>query len=163
MPEAYHMSGLKKLWAITGLAALLPATAVAGPDLHDLFATCTGRLSAQMEHQWLLRDGASSVTERHRASMIAVLDALTTEENAAKALSIRINSKYAQAALLSRATFNRDAGDAEWAGRKADRDVATCLILILPDPTPADRQAGADSLNPFGETPPAQYARVVQD
>ena len=101
------MSGIKTV----SMAAALIATALpapAAPAEMRLFATCAGRLSAQMEHQWLLADPAADRTERQRAAMISLLEAAMAPGEERSALALRIEAKAAQAALLTRASFGRD-------------------------------------------------------
>jgi hypothetical protein len=111
-----------------GMSAL-PASA--GDDPLRTFASCAGRLSAQVEHQWLMSDPASERTEAQRAAMISLLEAIMPSDAARQVLAWRIDAKQAQAVLLTRATFNDDAGDAAWAARRAEMQVAACTGLLL--------------------------------
>ncbi|MEC7761818.1 MAG: hypothetical protein VX874_07935 [Pseudomonadota bacterium] len=116
-----------------GLATLLiPSALTAGTaDLVRQFATCSGRLSAQMEFQWLLGDDAADQTRRERAAMIALLDAVTHPDERRSALATRIQAKHAQNVLLTRATFNADEDDAAWAAARAEVEIGSCRALIL--------------------------------
>ncbi len=103
----------------------------ADQDIVWTFASCTGRLSAQMEHQWLFSDPASDLTEARRATMIALLEASMAPEDGPAVLSHRIQAKLAQAQLLTRGHFNDDAEDAAWARNRADAEISACNGLLL--------------------------------
>lgn len=94
------------------------------------FAKCTGRLSAEMEFQWLL-GGHSEQIENERDAMLALLDAVSPEEQRRELLHRRIEAKGAQARLLTRSTFNRDEKDANWAKSRAATELGLCRALIL--------------------------------
>lgn len=128
------MSSLKTfLWA--GLAGVwLAGSALAQQDLLRHFATCTGRLSAQMEHQWLIGDQGSSRTEALRDEIVGLLDAVTTHASASRALGARIDAKHAHAALLQVASFGRDRRTATHAMNLALQQVAVCRRLIRKHP-----------------------------
>lgn len=95
------------------------------------FASCTGRLSAQMEFQWMFDGAASELTATHRAAMIELIDAIIAPGDGRDVLYWRLSAKRAQAALLTRATFNDDTADAAWAARTATRLADECASLIL--------------------------------
>ena len=111
------------------LTATGPASA--RQDLLYTFATCAGRYSALMEHQWLMSDPAADRTEAERAQMISILDSVMTPETAAETLNIRIDAKLALATLLSRAAFNRDTRDSVWAMQRAETLMGACRALML--------------------------------
>ncbi|WP_298492040.1 hypothetical protein [uncultured Maritimibacter sp.] len=121
---------LKKIQAaLVALALPLPASA-APNDLTIEFATCTGRLSALMEFEWLLgNDGEQARSERD--AMAALLEAVMAPDEARQTLARRIEAKYAQSVLMTRAYFNDDAEDAAWAANRADVEIGTCRALIL--------------------------------
>ncbi len=126
------MSRMKTILQATGIALMLPSASWAvSTDLVGQFATCTGRLSAQMEFQWLLGDAAADRTEAERATMISLLDSVTPAHRRSDALARRIEAKHAQARLLTRATFNPDASDAAWAADRAAQEIGRCRALIL--------------------------------
>lgn len=116
------------------ILAILPAApagqAAAGQDVVRIFASCAGRFSAQMEHEWLLSDPAADRTGAERDRMIGLLETLTAP-GVGRALDLRIEAKQAQTALLTRATFNRDRGDAHWARQRAETEIAACRSLLL--------------------------------
>lgn len=106
------MNSLRTLSVALILAACFATPIRAGDGIVWTFAECTGRLSAQMEHQWLTSDPASETTEARRKVMIALLEATMSKEDPRSILAHRIDAKHAQSQLLTRARFNRDAEDA---------------------------------------------------
>lgn len=121
--------GKIKTMALAGLLAGITAPAQAEP-LELTFATCTGRFSALMEHQWLLPHPELEQTTRRRAAMIALLEAVMPEGTGRAVLARRIEAKHAQAVLLTRAVFNEDAADARWAAARAEAQIASCAALL---------------------------------
>ena len=103
-----------------------PATADLTDPLRE-FATCTGRLSAQMEHEWLLQDNAAEATEAYRATMIELVQAVMEPGQGRSVLQWRVDAKLAHAALLTRATFKED----QWAAVQAQRLVLSCTSLLV--------------------------------
>ena len=111
---------------------LLPGMAAAGPDpLVNTFATCTGRLSALMEHQWLLSDPAADATQARRGQMEQLLFSVMDPGTGERVLARRIDAKYAMARLLMRVDFNRDAQDAARAASFVEVQMAACDSLLL--------------------------------
>jgi len=87
---------------LCALAAPLPAQAQSDiPDdpLH-FFATCAGRMSALMEHQWLVDGPASDLTKARRAAVLDVVASLTPPGQEAQVMAWRVEAKAAHAALL---------------------------------------------------------------
>lgn len=115
--------------AIAG--AMMAPTAMAGTDLVHQFAVCTGRLSAEMEHSWLMYSDRADVAEAQRNAMADLLLAVTDRDNAVQVLSLRINSKAAHGALLARAAFAQDPKEADRARWLAARHVAGCTAFLL--------------------------------
>ncbi len=107
-----------------------PASALRVDMMTRTFATCTGRFSALMEHQWLLSPAEADTTELQRRQMIELLQAVMPSARARDVLSLRIEAKYAQSLLLTRATFNADAADAARAGVTSARLLAHCAALL---------------------------------
>lgn len=99
-------------------------------DYLQTFATCAGRLTAQMQHQWLVSDPAADRTEAERAAMIDLLEAVQPDGAGREVLSHRLAARQAHAALLTRATFNKNAKDAQWAQRRATAEISQCLALM---------------------------------
>ncbi|MEQ8291441.1 MAG: hypothetical protein RIA08_04480 [Roseovarius sp.] len=121
------MSVLKTITA-TAVYALLTGTAGhAETSLANEATVCTGRLSAHLEHQWLMRDPAADQTEAARDAMAALLSAVGDGD--IETLALRIEAKHAHAALLQQATFGGKAtgGAAE---RRANRNIAVCTRLV---------------------------------
>ena len=97
------MGGLRKIFSGLTLALLVapiggPAHAMPGEmqEMVRLFASCAGRYSATMEHEWLMgRDGR--VAEAQRRGFVALLDAVLPDARAAgmtgpQVLSLRIEA-----------------------------------------------------------------------
>lgn len=97
-------------------------------DPTRLFATCTGRLSALMEYQWLIQDPASDATERLRDQMADLLTATLTPDTAVHAMDLRLQAKVAEADLLAVAHFGRKN---LWAEARARHQIADCTALLL--------------------------------
>ncbi|HEV8035877.1 hypothetical protein [Yoonia sp.] len=131
------MSGKKTIAHSLALTtALLSAPlAIAQPIDADeqlrTFATCAGRLSAVMEHQWMFDGPASERTEDLRDAVLELVEAVMPAERGAEVLQWRISAKVAQAALLRRASFNNDTRDAAWARTQAGRLEQECTGLLL--------------------------------
>lgn len=107
-----------------------PSLALTDDPAH-LFATCTGRMSAVMEHQWLTDGPASEITQALRDGHLALLEASLTADQAEDALNWRIEAKAAQAALLSLATFGPDPATRLRASLRAEELVSACSALLL--------------------------------
>lgn len=125
------MSGLRTLFATLIGVATCATPVWASEDLVWTFAGCTGRLSAQMEHQWLVGDSASDDTKARRAVMISLMEAVMHPDQGRDLLAHRIEAKHAQSQLLRRATFNNDVEDAAWAMARAEAEIAACTGLLL--------------------------------
>lgn len=124
------MSALRTmLFCVLGLAAT-GAFALPNDPLRT-FAACTGRLSATMEHQWLMSDPASDLTHAQRAAMLSLVEAIMTPDRGREVLGWRVEAKQAHAVLLTRATFNEDPADAAWALGRAEAHLAHCTGLLL--------------------------------
>ncbi|MEM9427292.1 MAG: hypothetical protein AAGA06_11385 [Pseudomonadota bacterium] len=119
----------------TILFSLLCLASAGSARAHDdplqTFSSCVGRLSATMEHQWLLSDPMSDRTEAQRAAMLSLVEAIMPAGDGRHVLAWRIAAKRAHAVLLTRATFNDDAADAAWALTRAEAELAACTRLLL--------------------------------
>ena len=127
------MSGMKNIILCLALFCATPAFTQSidmDEQLHT-FATCAGRLSAVMEHQWMFDGPASEHTKRHRDTVLELVAATMHPARDSDVMQWRIAAKVAQAALLNRATFNADARDAAWASAQADRLTRECTGLLL--------------------------------
>ena len=122
------MGGLKThlpcLALLCALAA--PLAARANSDIPDdplhFFATCAGRMSALMEHQWLVDGPASDVTKARREAVLDVVASLTPPGQEAQVMGWRVEAKAAHAALLGQSRH----GPAEIRAR-AERQAAGLL------------------------------------
>lgn len=115
---------------VLGLAGLAqPGLAQTTPDPVPLFATCTGRLSALMEFQWLLGDAGADLTKARRDEMAALLVAATPEPELARAMQLRLEAKFATAQLLRQGLAGGPQGLARNAAR-IERLLAACRGLI---------------------------------
>ncbi|GAA6187478.1 hypothetical protein [Litorivita sp. NS0012-18] len=94
------------------------------------FAACTGRLSAQMEFQWLMSAASSDQTQAQRAAMIDLLEAVTPDDQRRAALHRRLEAKVAHYRLLTRAELSGTGKDAAWAAHQAQRNIRSCLKLM---------------------------------
>ncbi|TNE65957.1 MAG: hypothetical protein EP336_11340 [Rhodobacteraceae bacterium] len=95
------------------------------------FAYCIGRLSATMEHQWLLSDPASDLTERQRGAMISLLETVSPPDQGGALMTLRLSAKFAHADLLRRAAFEQDPAHAETTQKYAGNALGRCRSLIL--------------------------------
>jgi hypothetical protein len=131
------MSGMKTIAHSLALTAALLCAPFANAQPIDpdeqlrTFATCAGRLSAVMEHQWIFDGPASERTEDLRDAVLELLEAVMPAERGGEVLQWRISAKVAQAALLTRASFNNDTRDAAWARTQAGRLEQECTGLLL--------------------------------
>ncbi|MCF1707252.1 hypothetical protein L0V05_00340 [Tabrizicola sp. J26] len=128
------MGGLQRFLAVSslglcGIAQTTPALAQTA-DL-DIFATCAGRFSALLEHQWLLSDPRADETERQRTAMLSLVEAVVPSGGEAEALNRRIEAKVALANLLSEATFGRLETTATQAARRSEELIGACRGLLL--------------------------------
>lgn len=117
------------------LLSVLTKEAAASPSAIDgqlrSFATCAGRLSAVMEHQWMFDGAASEQTKAQRAAVIDLISATMDPDEGREVLHWRLVAKHAQSVLLTRATFNDDPADAAWARARAVSLTQDCTGLLL--------------------------------
>ncbi len=128
------MSGMRTV-ILTLSLLFVPSLTVAdlgsSTDRLRTFSACAGRLSAQMEFQWMFDGPESELTQSRRADMIALVDALMQPDQGQQVLQWRLEAKHAHSALLTRATFNEDPEDAAWALSRALAGAADCQSLLL--------------------------------
>ena len=122
------MRVLKTFLIAVCLSSTMPAQA---EPLTHIFATCTGRFSAELEHAWLMQDERSSQIENRRRQFIDLLNATVPLDQRRDALNLRIDAKVAHALLLSQAAFSVEADRSEWAVRRARSEIAYCTGLLL--------------------------------
>ncbi len=124
--------GVLKTLAYAAVAICLAVTAAQSEDsLLNRVTECVGRLSAQMEHHWLLPDATGRQVETERSHLLDVLDAIVTPETASRALSVRIEAKMAHAALLTQSAFSRDERRSAWANKRAREEIDQCRDMLL--------------------------------
>lgn len=95
------------------------------------FAACAGRLSAVMEYQWMFDGDASERTKIQRRAVLDLISAIMEPDMGRQVLHWRLTAKQAHNVLLTRATFNQDAGDANWAREQATLYERECTGLLL--------------------------------
>ena len=122
------MSGLK-----TGILVVLLVSGgpVVAKTLPQVFAGCTGRYSAELEHAWLMRDAAAEVLELRRARFEDLLAAVTSKKLRRSLLDQRIRAKSAHAQILRVAQFSHDPDRARWARRRAEVELGYCESFLL--------------------------------
>ena len=113
------------------LLVCTPGYATTGDSQLRTFANCAGRLTAQLEHAWLMHDDSAETIEDQRAQVVELLSAIMPQEAGRDVLNWRIDARAAQRALLQRATFTQDPSEAEWAGNLAQQYVADCTGFLL--------------------------------
>lgn len=112
---------------ITGLSG----AAHANDDLILVFAGCAGRMSAEMEHAWLMADTRAQVLQQQRHRFVTLLDAIMPRDRARETLHHRIEAKLAHSAILTTARFGTDPRLAELAQKQARKQVQSCQTLLL--------------------------------
>lgn len=108
----------------------MTAPVAAGDALHQAFAGCVGRMSAEMEHAWLVGNDPTRI-EADRLTFLSLLDATLPSGAERTALAHRIDAKMAQAALLTIGSFADDARRAEQARLRARYHLSHCRQMLL--------------------------------
>ena len=91
-----------------GATLALPAFPLrAQDDVARIFAICTGRFSAALEHAWLVGGEDIGLASQRRAAMLALLEAVAGADDV-RMMALRLEAKAGQSALMSRASFARD-------------------------------------------------------
>jgi hypothetical protein len=121
---------------LTGLMAVLAfcgseAQAAMDDDLTKTFAYCAGRLSAEVEHAWLVAGGDADLLEDRRDNMLTLLDSVVGDADAPEVLDLRIHAKQAHARLLRDASFHTDPTTAARARRLAMARIRACSSMLL--------------------------------
>ncbi len=112
----------------------LPAFPQSAPQRLALFQTCAGRLSAEIEHRWLVEPGSADAIAALRDDFDAVIVATLPDAEgvpAAMPMHWRVSAKAAQARLLSVGRFGTDPGRARQARDMAARLMAECRALLI--------------------------------
>ncbi len=124
--------GVLKTFGYATLVTCLAATAaIPDQDLLHRVTACVGRMSAQIEHHWLMSDQPTAQVETRRDHLEDILDALTSAEEATRILAERIEAKVAHASLLTQAAFSQDPRRASWAEKRAEQELAHCRSILL--------------------------------
>lgn len=138
-------------------AALLAAICGApsqGADTPDdpllYFAHCTGRLSAELSHRWMLAQHDTTEIESVRHALISILEVMTPQGEGRTVLNWRIDARAAHAALLTRATFREDT----WARDRAAAEIAQCAALVLGPAVDAPNAQEPSDLPPMPASQP---------
>ena len=124
------MSGLKTLIVSLCSVVLCAAPASSLTDLARDFATCTGQLSAMVEHAWLIQDPRSDKYDEDREKFLALLEAVGAGTDPA-ALNQRIEAKVALMSVLNEARFGTDEARSMRAERRAEAQLAACRLMLL--------------------------------
>jgi hypothetical protein len=117
------------IWAVV-VVALGQGAAALPQDPRDqatLFATCAGRLTAELRHGWLISDPDTPQIAARAAAMSDLLEAVAGPEDDVRLRSLRIEAWAAHDALLQRGTF---AGD-DVARARAETLLAQCGFLLI--------------------------------
>ena len=125
------MGVLKTFLSAFLVCGLTSSAAWSGERLLTRVTECVGRLSAEIEHQWLLPEASSDQIETVRSDFIDILQALVTPDTESEALAHRIDAKFAHAALLSQATFSGNARQSAWASKRAKSELDACRDMLL--------------------------------
>ena len=96
-----------------------------------IFATCTGRFSAELEHAWLMGNPETESIAHRRAQFEDLLYAVATDGEHRNLLNRRINAKQAHAQILQQAIFSADSAQAEWARRRVNMEIGYCASFLL--------------------------------
>lgn len=100
-------------------------------DLLKTFAYCAGRFSAEVEHAWLTEGTDPDPIALRRDATLALLEAVTTQAQSARALDLRIRAKHAHARLLLIAAFHTDPEIAVRSRRLATARIRACSSFLL--------------------------------
>lgn len=125
------MSRIKRFLFCVLLALGPVSTAQADDELPRLFAGCAGRFSAELEHAWLMNRPVAENLAQQRAELLVLLDAVMNPDEARQWLSYRIETKIAQAALLTTSDFDTDESRAQASARLARQHLKSCERLLL--------------------------------
>lgn len=126
---------------LTVLFSVIFSTAsLAEQSLVRDFATCTGRLSAEVEHAWLMSSEEANKNEELYKNMAALLEAVTLPNEKSRAMAMRIDAKVAHGRLLLQSAFGWDIVQRKNAKIRAAELLGACSTLVLvggketPDP-----------------------------
>lgn len=126
------MGGLKTivLTICIAVSAAIASASTANLQLRN-FANCVGRMTAELEHAWLMNDSDAALLEQQRSQVAELLAAIMPRDLGRTVLGWRVDARAAQRALLMQASFASDADDAEWAASTAAQYRADCTGFLL--------------------------------
>ena len=125
------MSRIRTLIFSALIVTGLTNPARASDDLVMVFAGCTGRISAEMEHAWLMNDARADVLHQQRQRFVSILEAIMPPERARETLSHRIEAKLAHSAMLTTANFGTNPRLSDLAKRQARVRLESCQTMLL--------------------------------
>lgn len=116
------------------LAVIAGSPCAAAPETSfdpvKAFAECAGRLSARLEHSWLM-GGHDDNAQFLRQGFVDLLDAIPHEVPGRTVLDWRIRAKQDQSRLLQIATFHLDESRRQQAQGRALTLSRSCSSLLL--------------------------------
>ena len=95
------------------------------------FATCVGRLTAELEYQWSLRGAYSEEVAFRRDATVQLVAAIVSDDQSRDVLYWRDAAKRAQYDLLNRSQHSQDQAEAAWARHRAEMLEQECNALLL--------------------------------
>jgi hypothetical protein len=122
-----HLRATALIFCLAPSGAAWAADGLADDPLY-LFATCTGRLSALMEHQWIVDGPASDRTRQDRDAMLTLVEAAMRQGAEVQVMAWRIEAKVAHAALLAQSR-SLDVAQAKRAERRAGLLMRDCSAI----------------------------------
>ncbi len=122
------MGSLKTLLLACLVLVGVPARA---EPLEAVFAACTGRFSAELEHAWLVGHADPDGLEHRRDQFEALTAAAASAQDRVILMDRRIRAKAAHKRMLHLAAFARDPAQAAAATRRARLDIGTCMRFLL--------------------------------
>lgn len=125
------MSRMKTLLSAAILSLFSASLAMADLSLAQVFASCAGRYSAEMQHAWLFGATKASEYAERRDVFVSLAEASASDTEGSKLLNDRIEAKYAHAQLLTVAAFQNDRRRANAAMRLAADHIGACQQLLL--------------------------------
>lgn len=105
--------------------------ALADVSLAQVFASCAGRYSAEMQHAWLVDGSQAAEFKGKRDVFVSLTEASASNEAVSQLLNNRIEAKHAHAQLLTTAQFQTDRRRANAAMRMASHHISACRQLLL--------------------------------
>lgn len=125
------MSSLKTFFAVLCMVVTLPAAVRADhPTEIRLFAECAGRLSASVEHAWLV--GTDNAALRAQKDGFAdLLDALVGPDDSVRVMDWRVRAKMDHKRLLALSVFATEPRLARLALMRAQAHQNRCGAVLL--------------------------------